>query len=197
MSSHSCAGMFAQESPPPHITQMWPQGPFFTVPNLLSVSRLAVLPLFFWSVGRPGYLWLTIGLVAYGIVSDLLDGYLARRLGQESEWGRLLDPLSDKLIMASAFVFCYVARGMPLWILILVIGRDMLILGLSPVWSRRWGHLPASSLSGRLAALSLALLATAYIFDLEPVKVPALAVALLLWFISSVQYAMRLTQHAD
>jgi CDP-diacylglycerol--glycerol-3-phosphate 3-phosphatidyltransferase len=176
---------------------MWPQGPFLTVPNLLSLSRLAVLPLFLWSVGRPGYLWLTIGLVAYGIVSDLLDGYLARRLGQESEWGRLLDPLSDKLILASVFVFCYVARDLPLWIVILVIGRDLLILGLSAQWSRRWGHLPASILSGRLAALSLTLLATAYIFDLEQAKVPTLAVALLLWFISSVQYTMRLTQHAD
>jgi len=176
---------------------MWPQGPFCTVPNLLSVSRLALLPLFIWSLVTPGHLRLALGLLSYGVVSDLLDGYLARRLGQVSEWGRILDPLSDKLAAASALVFCYFERGLPLWILILILGRDLLILGLSPLLSQRRGKLPGSILSGRLAALSLALLAAVYLFNLEQARVPALAVATVLMFISSVQYTLRLFRHAD
>jgi cardiolipin synthase len=176
---------------------MWPQGPFLTVPNLLSLSRLVLLPLFIWSLVTPGQLRLALGLAAYGIVSDVLDGYLARRLGQVTEWGRILDPLSDKLAAASILAFCYFERGLPLWILVLVLGRDLFILGLSPLMSRRRGQLPGSILSGRLAALSLALLATVYLLELEQARVPALAVATALLFISSVQYTTRLFRHAD
>jgi CDP-diacylglycerol--glycerol-3-phosphate 3-phosphatidyltransferase len=176
---------------------MWPQGPFFTVPNLLSLSRLALLPLFIWSLVTPGYLWLVLGLVAYGVVTDLLDGYLARHLGQVTEWGRILDPLSDKLAAAAALVYCYFERGLPLWILVVILGRDLLILGLSPLFSRRSGQLPGSILSGRLAALSLAVLAAVYLFELEPARVPALAVATVLLFISSVQYTSRLFRHVN
>ena len=167
------------------------------MPNLLSVSRLALLPLFIWSLVTPGHLRLTVGLVAYGVVTDLLDGYLARRLGQVTEWGRILDPLSDKLAAASVLVYCYFERGLPLWILLLILGRDLLILGLSPLLSQRRGKLPGSILSGRLAALSLALLAAVYVFKVEQATVPALAVATVLLFISSVQYILRLFRHAD
>ena len=179
------------------IGAMLPRGRFLTIPNLLSLSRLALLPVFIWSLVTPGHMRLVLILVLYAVVSDLLDGYLARRLGQVSEWGRVLDPLSDKLAVAAALVFCFFQRGLPWWMLALVLARDAGILLLAPLVSRRVGAMPASLLSGRLAALSLAVLAGVYLLDLDPVKVPALAAAVFLLLISSVQYGLRLHWHAD
>ena len=175
---------------------MLPRGPFVTIPNLLSLSRLLLLPVFLWSMVTPGQLWLLASLVTYAVISDVLDGYLARRLNQASEWGRLLDPLADKVAVAVALVYCYIDRGLPLWILILILGRDILIMVFAPRCSTQPGELPGSILSGRLAALSFALLAGAYLLNWEPGKLPMLAVSTVLLFYSSLQYAKRLNQHA-
>lgn len=172
-------------------------GPFWTLPNLLSVSRMAGLPLFFWALSTPGYTWLVAALVAYAVVSDLLDGYLARRFHQTSEWGRILDPLADKVTAACVLVYCYLNRGLPGWFLALALGRDVLILALAPVLIRRQHRLPASLLTGRLAALAVGLLTLVYLFDLVAGKRVMLAASTLLIFISAWHYSRRLFAHAD
>lgn len=175
---------------------MLPTGRFWTVPNVLSLSRLLLLPLFFYAVARPPLFALAVILVAYGIASDLLDGYLARRLGQISEWGRLLDPLADKLTVAAVLLFCHVQRGLPLWVLAAIVGRDLLILLAAPVVARRLGRLPRSNLPGRLAALSFAVLAGVYILNLEALHLPMIATSLGLLLLSTVVYTRRLFGHA-
>jgi CDP-diacylglycerol--glycerol-3-phosphate 3-phosphatidyltransferase len=176
---------------------MLPQGRFWTLPNVLSLSRIALLPLFIYALSEPDLLWLAGLLVFYGMLSDLADGWLARRLNQTSEWGRLLDPLADKLAVGLALIFCYVARSLPLWALVLILGRDLLILTLAPVLARRVGRLPASLLAGRLAALSFALLALVYILELEHWQTPALAAATAMLLLSSTAYMRRLWSHAE
>lgn len=171
-------------------------GPFFTLPNLLSLSRLAALPVFLWSLSAPGHMGLALALLVYAVVSDLADGYLARRLGAQSEWGRILDPLADKITAAAALLFCYFERGLPAWILILVVGRDLAILVLAPRWIARHGRIPESLWWGRLAALSVAGLALAYLFELFALQLPLLAACTILLLISSVHYALRLRAHA-
>lgn len=173
-----------------------PGGRFWTVPNVLSLSRIALLPLFIWSLYRPGYLWLAGALIAWGIVSDLLDGYLARLLNQESEWGRVLDPLADKLGLAAVLIFCYAARDLPLWVVVLVVGRDLFILVLAPVLAGRMGELPQSNMPGRLAALFFGIVALVYFLNLEEIKIPVLAAAMILLFFSSTLYFLRLTKNA-
>jgi CDP-diacylglycerol--glycerol-3-phosphate 3-phosphatidyltransferase len=175
---------------------MWPRDRFWTVPNVLSLSRLLLLPLFFYAVDRPPLYGLAALLVAYGIVSDLLDGYLARRLNQASDWGRLLDPVADKIIIAAGFLFCYLAREMPLWIVLVVIGRDAVILAAVPFLLKRQKRPPQSNLPGRLAALSVALLAAAYIFRLEIWQTPLLTLCVGFVALSLVSYARRLFIHA-
>jgi CDP-diacylglycerol--glycerol-3-phosphate 3-phosphatidyltransferase len=180
-----------------HIGRMLPQGRFWTVPNVLSLSRLALLPLFIYALTEPRYHWLAVCLILLAVATDVLDGYLARRLNQESEWGRLLDPLADKLAVAAALIYCYLARDLPLWVLMLVLGRDLVILAAAPLIGRRLGRLPASNLSGRLAALSFGLLALVYILDLEVLKTPMLAVSLSMLLLSGIRYTTRLFAHAD
>lgn len=178
------------------IERMMPAGRFWTLPNALSLSRIVLLPLFIWALIVPGHLWLAGVLVGWGIVSDLLDGYLARLLNQESEWGRVIDPLADKLTVAAALIFCYAARGLPLWVLALVLGRDVSILVISPFLANRMRELPQSNLAGRLAALMFGVVAIVYIFSVEPLKIPVLAAATALLFISSVLYLLRLVRNA-
>lgn len=180
-----------------HFGTMLISGRFWTVPNALSLSRLLALPLFLWALSTPGYTGLAVALVLYAVLSDLLDGYLARRLHQESEWGRLLDPLADKLTAASALIYCYLYRGLPAWILGLVLTRDLLILALAPVLVARSHQLPGSLMAGRLAALAVGLLALVYLFGITFAQTVMLAVTTLLVFLSAWQYARRLYSHAD
>jgi cardiolipin synthase len=175
---------------------MMPGGRFWTVPNALSLSRIALLPLFVWALIEPARLWLAGALMAWGIVSDVLDGFLARLLKQESEWGRIIDPLADKLTVGVALLFCYVSRGLPLWVLVLVLGRDLSILLGAPLLAQRIGRLPQSNMTGRLAALSLGVVAVIYVLNIEAFKDLSLIVASILLVLSSTLYLLRLTRNA-
>jgi len=186
----------ARETALAHIEGMLPGGRFWTVPNILSLSRLVLLPVFFYAIARPHLYGLAAFLVAYSIVSDLLDGYLARRFGQVSDWGRLLDPLADKVTIAAGLLFCYFERGLPFWVLLAIVGRDLLILLLAPLVAHRVGRLPRSNLPGRLAALSFAILAAVYILKIEMLQAPLTIVSLVLLVLSTTVYTRRLFAYA-
>ena len=175
---------------------MLPRGRFWTIPNILSLLRLALLPLFFYAVARPHLLWLAVALVAFGIVSDLLDGYLARRLNQVTAWGQLLDPLADKVLIAAGLLFCYFERGLPLWVVLTIVGRDMLILLAAPLVAGRIGRIPRSNLPGRLAALSFAMLIAPYITRIAFLQLPLIVTSLGLVILSTAVYTRRLYAHA-
>ena len=180
----------------PTLNRMRISGPFFTLPNLLSLSRLAALPVFLWAVSTPGATGLAVGLLLYAILSDLADGFLARKFNLQSEWGRLLDPVSDKIISGVCLLFCYFERGLPAWFLVFAVGRDLAILAMAPWWAKRHGRVPESLLWGRIAALSVALLLLVYLFEIHRAQVPLLALSTLLLIASSVQYALRLRSDA-
>ncbi len=106
-----------------------------TIPNLLTVLRMALIPVFA-SLLYYGYgTWALIIFVLAG-VSDGIDGYLARRFDQESELGTILDPVADKLLMTTAFVILTLPNvfqpvrhlPIPFWVTAAVIGRDVLIV---------------------------------------------------------------------
>lgn len=178
------------------LARMRISGPFLTWPNVLSLSRLLALPLFLWLVSTPGHTGWAIGLLLYAVVSDLADGYLARRLNAQSEWGRILDPVADKIASAAALIFCYFQRDLPAWILALILGRDLLILAFSPWWASRHGRIPESLWWGRVAALSTAGLALVYLFELKSMQNVFLLLTTGLILISAWQYARRLRTYA-
>jgi cardiolipin synthase len=98
------------------------------LPNLITLGRLLAVPLAVWLIigGRfASAFWL---FVAAG-VSDALDGYLARRFGTRSELGAYLDPLADKALLTSVYVSLGYVEHMPNWLVILVVFRDVLIIG--------------------------------------------------------------------
>ncbi|MDQ3463141.1 MAG: CDP-alcohol phosphatidyltransferase family protein [Actinomycetota bacterium] len=100
-----------------------------TVPNLLSFARLLGVPLFLWFLLGPRWDVAAIAILVVAGVTDYLDGMLARRLGQTSKLGALLDPLADRLYIISTLVAFVVRDVIPLWLAALILGRDV-ILGL-------------------------------------------------------------------
>jgi cardiolipin synthase len=98
------------------------------LPNLLTWLRLAAAPaLAFLLVS--GADRMALGLFAFAGLSDAADGFLAKRFGFASRFGRFLDPAADKLLMLAAFVTLTVLRVTPLWLTLLVIARDAAIVG--------------------------------------------------------------------
>jgi cardiolipin synthase len=106
-----------------------------TVPNLITMLRFVLIPVYVGLVvtGHPG--WALTSLVVLG-VSDWADGYLARRLHQESQLGKSLDPIADRLAIV-AIVLSLVLVGLLPWIVVaIVVAVDLALLALSSAWFR-------------------------------------------------------------
>ncbi len=125
-------------------------------PMVLTVGRMALAPVFFVlyqlaGAGSPwlvGGCWLVFALIE---VSDLLDGYLARRLGKVTEMGKILDPLADSVSRLTYFV-CFAGSGiLPVWTLLVLVYRDVGVAYVRVLFARRSVMLPAR-LSGKLKA---------------------------------------------
>jgi len=135
-------------------------GRFWTVPNALSLGRLVlVAPITYliWVDGSLGWLF---GLVAVAAFTDWLDGRIARWTKSVSEWGKVVDPVADKVgavMTVTALTFRAADPHLPLWFFALVIGRDVLILLGSSVILRRSGRIVMSAWAGKAASLWLAL----------------------------------------
>ena len=100
------------------------------VPNLITLLRLFLLPFIFFFLlkNTPSDFRIAVVLMGIAYFSDIFDGYFARKLNQESELGRILDPLVDKLAVGSVALYTVIYRGFPLWALILLITKDVLIV---------------------------------------------------------------------
>lgn len=101
---------------------------FFTLPNQLTAARFVLAVVFFAVVTFEAWLWaLAVFLVA--ALTDWLDGYLARRSGQVTTLGRILDPFVDKIIICGAFIFLLPVPGAGLtpWMVIVLVGRELLV----------------------------------------------------------------------
>jgi cardiolipin synthase len=113
----------------------------WTVPNALSVLRLLGVPLFLYLLlGPHADGWAIVVLAASGI-SDWADGKLARLLNQGSRLGALLDPAADRLYIVSALVALALREVLPLWVVIALVGRE-LVLGVMLLVLRHYGYPP-------------------------------------------------------
>ncbi len=99
-----------------------------TIPNLISILRLFLVPLTIWLISTDKTVWAFIVFVLAG-VSDGIDGFLARQFNMGSALGAYLDPLADKALLVSIYVTFAVLNEIPVWLPILVVSRDVLISG--------------------------------------------------------------------
>jgi len=103
-----------------------------TLPNQLTVFRLALTVLFVlaWESGAAWGAMTAAAAFAAAVLTDYLDGFLARRWRCETDFGRLMDPLADKVLIAAALVCLTSSGDIPAWAAIILIARDFLITGL-------------------------------------------------------------------
>lgn len=126
-----------------------------TVPNVITLVRLAMVPVFvgLHLAGRPGW---ALAVFAAAAASDSLDGFLARLLDQRSKLGGILDPVADKVLVFSALVTLAIERRIPWWLLALVVLRDgWMIVGAVVVRRKRLEIPTAPSRIGKYATLTL------------------------------------------
>ena len=112
----------------------------FALPNLLTYARIVAVPVvvacMYWQNILQGGLWLrwvALALFTAAAITDILDGYFARSWGQQSSFGRMLDPIADKLLVASCLLMLAAddtIRGWALWAAIVILCREILVSGL-------------------------------------------------------------------
>jgi len=98
------------------------------LPNLITIGRILLVPVVVWAIGS-GEMQIAFLLFLIAGVSDAVDGFLAKRLGMTSELGAHLDPLADKALIVSIYVALGITEAIPRWLVILVVSRDILIVG--------------------------------------------------------------------
>src|SRR5215210_6171829 len=98
-----------------------------TVPNLITIARLIMVPLVIVMIGQGRWMTAFVLFVAAG-VSDGVDGYIAKRFDMRSELGAYLDPLADKALLVSIYVTLSVTGVLPGWLAVTVVSRDIMIV---------------------------------------------------------------------
>lgn len=102
------------------------------LPNSITAARLLLTGVFVIGAAMESSLGHWIALVAFVIaaISDFLDGWLARRMGLVTNMGKLIDPLADKILVSAAYVYLTAQGFCPVWITVVIIGREFLVTGL-------------------------------------------------------------------
>ena len=98
------------------------------LPNSITIGRFLLVPFVVWAIVA-GELTIAFWLFVVAGISDAVDGFLADRLGAKSEFGAYLDPLADKALLMSIYVTLGIVSLLPPWVVILVVSRDIMILG--------------------------------------------------------------------
>jgi CDP-diacylglycerol---glycerol-3-phosphate 3-phosphatidyltransferase len=180
-------------APPLRRAQVW------TLPNALSASRLFLAAGLFACIAYESW-WGGLAFLAVAAVTDWLDGYLARLYQQTSSFGRVLDPLTDKVLVCGAFIFLQqVANsGIAPWMVTVIVARELLITGIRSFLENQGAVFGAD----QLGKLKMALQCAALVAILLALALPGVAwlgpaVTALIWamlaatILSGVQYLWR------
>ncbi|WP_051617164.1 CDP-alcohol phosphatidyltransferase family protein [Desulfonatronovibrio hydrogenovorans] len=103
-------------------------GSNWTIPNLLTIIRIFITPAFVVAFFNEDYI-LALTLFVLAGLTDGLDGFLARVLKQRSRLGAMIDPLADKFLLLTSFVCLGVQGWIPFWLIVVVISRDLIVIG--------------------------------------------------------------------
>jgi cardiolipin synthase (CMP-forming) len=145
-----------------------------TLPNLITIGRLIIVPLVVIMIGQERWSLAFILFVAAG-ASDAIDGYIARRFDMRSEFGAYIDPLADKALLVSIYVTLSIVGVLPGWLAIVVVSRDLMILSaiiVSWLMQRPMAIQPLRigklNTAAQIAFAALVLGAKAFALDLGP-----------------------------
>lgn len=120
------------------------------LPTQLTVLRIILTPIFFYTLFIEQFIFKFLSFIIFGVASltDLYDGYYAKKYGYVTKWGKFLDPLADKILISSALIAFHILGYIKLWIVVVIIIRDFVITGLRsyalykerPIVTREWAR---------------------------------------------------------
>ncbi|MHB8121326.1 MAG: CDP-diacylglycerol--glycerol-3-phosphate 3-phosphatidyltransferase [Desulfuromonadaceae bacterium] len=124
------------------------QNQIMNLPNILTMMRIATIPLLavlLMSPSRSAGFWAAV-VFAIASITDWLDGYLARRMGIVTVFGKFLDPIADKLIVMAVLIMILPFDRVPAWMVLVILGREIIITGLRGIASTEGIVIQASDL---------------------------------------------------
>jgi CDP-diacylglycerol---glycerol-3-phosphate 3-phosphatidyltransferase len=172
--------------------------PLLNVANLLTVSRLALIPVFLLALfasGGHSTGWRLIATLVFVIasVTDHVDGRLARKLGLVTDFGKIADPIADKALIGSALVGLSLLGELPWWVTIVIAVRELGVTALR-FWVIRYGIIPASR-GGKLKTLTQIVAIGLFLLPvpaaLDPVAWLVMGVALALTVVTGLDYVIQ------
>lgn len=118
------------------------------IPNSLTILRICVIPILVFVLLSPfdGKELIAFVIFMFAALTDMLDGFWARRKKQITVFGQLLDPIADKLLITSAFICLVELEIVPAWMVIIIIGREIAVTGFRMIASSKGINIPASKL---------------------------------------------------
>ncbi len=180
------------------------------LPNWLTLSRIGVIPplmaLFYWDSPLAG--WVSCGLFTIAGITDFFDGYLARTRNEHSELGRMLDPIADKLLVASVILMLVAFGRAPLFAAVVILCRELLVSGLREFLAELRVGMPVSRLAKwktviQMVAIGFLLVGASGPVFFHPVVTTVLIGETLLWLaavltlVTGFDYLRLALKHVD
>lgn len=164
-----------------------------SIPNAITVARLLALPLFVWLYSRdaPQASWTTAGLVLVMALSDVLDGWLARRYRWQTDLGRVLDPVADRILFIVVVATLMAFDTLPWWAVVPLIVRDAVLLLGAAVLLFGYRERPIIMRGGKAANFVLICGIQFFIIDLRTIGWPVYAAGAALYVVTGVRYVWR------
>ncbi|MEV4316358.1 CDP-diacylglycerol--glycerol-3-phosphate 3-phosphatidyltransferase [Actinocrispum sp. NPDC049592] len=180
-------------TPPPR-----PPVPLLNIANILTVSRLVLVPVFLvalFTEGGHSFGWRLGATILFGVASltDQLDGWLARRHGLVTDFGKIADPIADKALTGAALFGLSILGELPWWVTIVIAVREIGVT-LLRFWVIRYGVIPASR-GGKLKTLTQIVAIGFFLAPLpaafDPVQWTIMGIAVVLTVVTGLDYVFR------
>lgn len=174
-----------------------------SIPNLITLARILLVPVVVWAIAT-GHMDVAFLLFLLAAISDAVDGFLAKRFGMTTALGAYLDPLADKVLIVSIYVALGIANAIPPWLVILVVSRDIMIVGaviLSWLVDRPVAIRPHTvskiNTGAQIFLACLVLAAQGFRFDAEPLLTLVMALVAVLTLVSVGLYLAEWVRHMN
>jgi len=168
----------------------------FSIPNFISLIRLFLLIPIFYLLSQDKRIYALMVILLSGI-SDFLDGYIARKWNLQSDAGRIIDPVIDKMSFIGLMLFLIISPNyiFPIWFFIIICAREIMVLLFSFIFIEHKKEVLESSSPGKVSAFSIGITLILFIFHVTPYMWIMAWLAIILTLYSSSVYFMRFLQH--
>jgi CDP-diacylglycerol--glycerol-3-phosphate 3-phosphatidyltransferase len=188
------AGPAGEALGPPAVAQV----PLVNIANILTVTRLVLVPVFLYALFAADGVsesWRMVAFLVFavGSITDYIDGHLARKYGLVTDFGKVVDPIADKALTGAALVGLSALGELPWWVTLTIAGREVLVT-LLRFWVIRYGVI-AASYGGKVKTFAQIIAIGLYLLPLpaalDPLLWAGMGIALALTVITGVDYVVR------